>query len=263
MKVPRHALLSLHDVTPFHLERLERAERLFEDLGVRRVAYLLVPDYHTGAPADTAAFRTWCRRDRPFEVDWILHGYYHLETDPAGDEAERATPGRQPGGLKRALTRRLATAGEGEFLALGASAADDRLARGMAVFERVLARPPAAFVPPAWLYSPALPEVLRQRGIRFWEDHGSVYDLAGARAVRAPVITWATRTPLRKWTSIAGTPVLGALWRRAPVLRLAVHPFDFDHEATVRSIRAVWGRALRARLQSTYEIVFASGAARA
>lgn len=235
-------LLSLHDVAPVHRERVERAEVLFRELGVERVAYLLIPDYHGRGRSDEPWFAAWCRRERPFEVEWLLHGYYHLE-----DARPEAL-----GPLSARLQRRYATAGEGEFLALGEGEMRERLRRGREVFRRTLGAEPEGFVPPAWLHAPGLPGALAAEGFRFWESRRGVHELAGGRAHEAPVITWATRTPLRKWTSIAGTPALGALWRRRPLLRLALHPFDFDHPETVASIRRVGAAVLGAREQSAY-----------
>jgi hypothetical protein len=40
-------LVSLHDVTPFHLPRLQRAEALCAALGVDKISFLLIPDYHS------------------------------------------------------------------------------------------------------------------------------------------------------------------------------------------------------------------------
>ena len=43
---PMKLLVSLHDVAPFHLERIRKAEALFARLGVPKVQYLFVPDFH-------------------------------------------------------------------------------------------------------------------------------------------------------------------------------------------------------------------------
>ncbi|HEV7589616.1 MAG TPA: hypothetical protein VGO40_15985, partial [Longimicrobium sp.] len=112
-------------------------------------------------------------------------------------------------------------------------------------FRAVTGTEPAGFVAPAWLATPALPPLLRRHGFAWTEDHAAVVDLSAGRAIAAPVITWATRTPLRRATSVAGTPLLLRLRRRSRVLRLAVHPLDFDHPRTVASIRRVWSAALR------------------
>ena len=247
----REVLLSLHDVTPVHRERIERAEALFAELGVRKVTYLLVPAFHGAEPCDAdERWIAWCRAPRSFRVDWLLHGYFHRE-DLAASAASA--------GVSERLKRRYMTAGEGEFLALSAQDAGERIARGAEVFRRVLNEEPRGFVAPAWLFNASLAAVLARHSIGFHEDHGGIIPTDGAPPTSAPVVTWATRTPLRKWTSIAGTPVLLTLWRRRPLIRLAIHPHDFDHDATVASIRRVWRAALRAREQRLYaEVLDAS-----
>jgi predicted deacetylase len=228
-------LASLHDVAPVHLARLRRAEAVLERLGVTRVTYLLVPDYHGRGRADhDPAFVAWCRRPRRWEVRWALHGYTHR--DDAPPDAGR------PWGER--LKARHLTGGEGEFLRRATGPLADRLLRGRDVFGAVLGEEPRGFVAPAWLYTPALPPLLAGMGFAWTEDHAGLHDLRDGRRVAAPVITWATRTPLRRWTSVRGTPLLLRLWSRRRVLRLAVHPFDFDHPGTVASITRVWTHAL-------------------
>jgi len=239
----REVLLSLHDVAPFHLERLRRAERVLETLGVRRIAYLLVPDFHRRGASDARPdFLAWCRGPRRFEVEWCLHGYSHRD-DPAAPV--------DPGLLPR-VRRRFLTGGEGEFSRLGAAEARDRVERGRRVFRACLGADPEGFVPPAWLYGRTLPEVLRETGFRWYEDRSAVYGLRGGAVLRSPVVTWATRTRLLRWSSLAGCPLLLRWWRGVPVLRLAVHPFDFDHPATVRAIVRVWRAVLAERRQRSY-----------
>ncbi len=242
-KPVRKVVISLHDSTPFHLERMRRAEEVFRALGVAKIAYLFVPEYHGGYPAASdAAFRDWCRGDRPFRIDWHLHGYYHLES------AEAAA-----GGAGDFLKRKLLTAGEGEFLALDADSQRRKVEAGRAAFRACLGRDPAGFVAPAWLFNQQLPGVLKEQGFRFTEDQRRMYRVDTGARMDSPVITWATRTWLRKYGSLAVCPLLQRLWSSAPVLRIAMHPFDFDHRETVASIRAVLGRALREREQAFAE----------
>jgi uncharacterized protein len=53
---------------------------------------------------------------------------------------------------------------------------------------------------------------------------------------RGPVITWATRTPFRKATSLLAAAVARRLLAPLPVVRLAVHPADTGHASTLASI---------------------------
>lgn len=234
----RVLLISLHDVTPFHLGRIRLAEDLFRDLELAKVAYLYVPEYHGGYPsAADPAFAEWCRRDRPFRVQWHLHGWHHLETPgPRAVEAGAAAP---PPVRGAALKRKFLTAGEGEFLALPAAEQKRRLEAGLASFRACLGSDPEAFVAPAWLFNDRLPGLLSESGIRHTEDHRRLYRTDTGESLPSPVITWATRTLARRYGSLIVCPLLARLFGGAPYLRVAMHPFDFDHPATVRSIRAV------------------------
>lgn len=244
MSKPFKLVISLHDVTPFHMDRLARAEAVFGELGLAKVAYLFVPEYHGGYPAaaDTA-FRGWCFKPRPFRIDWHLHGYHHLEA-PTRTAAV---------GAGDFLKRKLLTAGEGEFLALDAAAQRAKVAAGREAFRACLGKDPIGFVAPAWLFNAELPLVLREQGFRFTEDQRRMYRVDTGARLSSPVITWATRTWMRKYGSLIVCPVLLRLWSRAPVLRVAMHPFDFDHPETVASIRAVLSSALRHREQAFAE----------
>jgi predicted deacetylase len=242
-------LASLHDVAPFHLARLRRAEDELAALGVTRAAYLLVPDFHGRGRADRDdAFVAWCRAPRPFRVDWVLHGYTHRDDTPP------STAGRTR--VERWKGTHM-TSGEGEFLTADAAALEDRLRRGRDVFRAVVGAEPEGFVAPAWLYTPVLPPLLASLGFRWTEDHRAVHDLRGT-SLRAPVITWATRTAFRRRTSVLGTPLLWRLWKHRPLVRLAVHPFDFDHADTAESIRRVWRRALAGGRQRGYDEVLSA-----
>ncbi len=239
----RSLIVSLHDVAPPHLDRLRRAEALFRKLGVARVQYLFVPDFHGKFPATRfPEFLAWCREPRPFEVSWWLHGYYHLD---------RASRSNAPLSGRERFLRRFLTAGEGEFLPLDAAEQDRRLKAGLAMFAECLPGiRPQGFVAPAWLYRPGtLYPLLRARGIGRTEDHHALHHVReeDVRSLRAPVVTWATRNAPYRWLSLAVCPLRAWWFRDADVLRVATHPHDFAHAATSANIEAVLARALRDR----------------
>ena len=237
----RKLVISLHDATPFHLERMRKAEAVFRDLGLVKITYLLVPEYHGGYPAAAdPAFRAWCGEERPFKVDWHLHGYHHIE-DAAGIGA---------GTSGDFLKRKLLTAGEGEFLALDADAQRRKLEAGRESFRACLGTDPLGFVAPAWLFNSGLVPALKQQGFRFTEDQRRMYRVDSGKRIDSPVITWATRTFLRKYGSLVVCPALARLWANVPVLRVAMHPFDFDHPETVASITTVLKRVMQGREQA-------------
>jgi predicted deacetylase len=145
------------------------------------------------------------------------------------------------------------TAGEGEFLTLGESDMRARIARGMETFSGCLSEKPLGFVPPAWLHNEELFPILKEFGFRFTEDHGGVYEVQTGQRASCPVITWATRTRFRQYASRVVCPALLAHWRDRQVIRIALHPTDFDHPKTVDSIVAVLARARRDRRLALYE----------
>lgn len=230
-------LVALHDVAPRHAARIARAEALFATLGIERVLYLLVPNFHGDGPAHLdAQFVEWCSARRPFAVDWCLHGFLHREVD-------RGSVGR--GSLRTWFARAVMTGGEGEFLGLDADAAEARLRAGIEVYQACLHRRPHGFIPPAWLSNPTLPAALSRVGIGWTEDHRGLTDVIAGRQIPAPVITWASRSAWRLRGSIAWAPRALARAATAPVLRIAVHPHDFDHPPLVDSIRTTLSAALR------------------
>jgi hypothetical protein len=233
-------IVSLHDVTPAHADRLARAEQYFTASGMTQVTYLLVPDFHGVAAAHASrTFVEWCRRRRPFNVQWFLHGYFHSEAH-----------GEARPDVWLGLAAKLLTAKEAEFAALRGEALRDRLHEGVVAFERCLGSPPVGFVAPGWLFNSELIPVLRAMRFTFTESHFRIVHLKTGNSRRVPVMTWATRSLVRKYGSIGIASLQRRIWLRTPVVRIALHPCDFDHPQTLASI----DRALNA-LRRDREVV--------
>lgn len=218
-------LVSLHDVTPFHLPRLQKAEKILTRWGVPKISYLFIPDYHReNRQLDKvilSAFKQWTVEDRAFALQWLLHGYYHLETSNRTNERE--------------------------FLTLSSPEIRTRVREGKTAFNDVFHCSPDVFVAPAWLFNQHLLPILKDHQFRITEDHSFIYLLDKDKKIPAPVITWATRTRLRKFISQMGCPILNRWWSGKDLLRIALHPFDFDFPATINSIEKVIKNALSKR----------------
>lgn len=230
----RSLLVSVHDVSPAHKERVVSIMSFLFDLGVSQGALLIIPDYH----------RRWLCTDHPrwcqfitdcSENGWelVLHGFSHL------DEGER----NKLGWLDRLKAQHL-TAGEGEFLTIDQAEAAFRIERGRAILEQAFARSPIGFVPPAWLCSAPAFKALKASGLRFSEDHLFIHDLQNNRKILSPAVTWASRTPIRKQLAIAWARVTTPLYRPLNTLRVALHPGDFDHPDLIESITQVLSRLM-------------------
>jgi predicted deacetylase len=218
-------LVSLHDVTPFHLPRLQKAEQMLIQWGVPKISYLFIPDYHRKNhqldKVILSTFKQWTGENRAFALQWLLHGYYHLETSNGSHERE--------------------------FLTLSPPEIQTRVREGKAAFNDVFHCSPDVFVAPAWLFNQHLFPILKEYQFRITEDHSFIYLLDKDKKILAPVITWATRTRLRKLISQIGCPILNRWWSGKNLLRIALHPFDFDHPATINSIEKVIKDALNRR----------------
>ena len=243
----RLLLASIHDVSPRFESEVDRLMDLLAPYVGERLAMLVVPNHWGEAPIVAgSAFATRLRHWADGGVEMFLHGYFHR------DRAKH-------GGADR-VRARFMTAGEGEFLGLSQTAAASRIAEGRALLEDVIGRRIDGFVAPAWLYGKGALAALAEYGIPIAEDHMHVWSPStGARLARGPVITWASRTPLR----LASSLVAAAALRSAPprVLRIGVHPPDCRHPALVRSIGKTFAKAVKSHPPGAYADLLPASAA--
>jgi predicted deacetylase len=214
-------LVSIHDVGPRFAGEIDRLVDLVgARTGTGRFAMLVVPDHWGEAPiARDPAFRRRLREWAGAGVEMFVHGWSHRDPAPRGFAARHMTDG------------------EGEFSALPRAEALRRMSEGRAVVEEATGRPAAGFIAPAWLYGKGAHDALAEAGFALAEDHLRVWHPPSGRILaRGPVITWATRTPLRKASSLIAAAVLRRLLTPLAAVRLAVHPADTRDRATVASI---------------------------
>lgn len=236
----RLLLASIHDVGPRSEGQFDRLHALLGEQGVSRAALLVVPDHWGEAPilpGTPFATRLRALHDQGHEV--FLHGWFHRDT-------------ARHSGLAGFKARHM-TASEGEFLGLDEAEAARRIRAGRALLEDILGGRISGFVAPAWLYGAGAHAALRSCGIALAEDHWRVWNpLTGAVIARSPVVTWASRTAMRKASSLAvaaGSRVLPM----PRIMRLAVHPGDVTSPALLRSIAATVRSILRTHRPGRYD----------
>ena len=215
-------LVSIHDVAPPNLIAVRRLWLLCRDAGVVP-ALLVVPDWHGTAPIERDVdFLAWLRKAVADGAELLLHGERH-------DEVGR------PRTLIDTLRAAGKTAWEGECLTLNAPELEALVARGLARL-RALGFSSHGFVPPAWLMRTDARPGIFATGVAFTEDAGAIY-LADGRRIVTSALRWSTRTAFR-----ARASVLVAEWRwrrqrRAPVMRIALHPADLNNPGVARSVQ--------------------------
>lgn len=232
MTAPRLLCIVLHDVADRTLPACDRVlQALAEVAPGLPLTHLAVPRYH-GEPASPALAR-WLTARSSAGDELSLHGCTHRDD---------GTP-RHP--LDR-LRRRVYTRGEGEFWALSAAQARQRLQPGLDWFGQH-GWPLHGFVPPAWLLGPGGWQALQGCGaFRYVATFGALHRLDGNDAVAARPLVYSTSRAWRRASSVAWAAVNAALLAPAPLLRLELHPPDALHAAVRRSWQRVLGRALEA-----------------
>jgi uncharacterized protein len=242
MRNERRLLASIHDVTPFHQDRLEKLVPLVEQaVGKGRFAMLVVPDFHREGqlskhPDFARKLRGWA--DDGCEI--FLHGFTHL------DDSAHATRAAQ-------LKAKRMTAGEGEFLGLTYGEAATKLHDGRLMVEDAIGRAVTGFIAPAWLYGEDSLKAIKDQGFDLVEDHFRVWNpQTGAILTRGPVVTYASRSVPRLLSSLLWSRIATVLLARSKTVRVAVHPHDVDAPELVSEITRALGAFTRSHIPSSY-----------
>ncbi len=226
MTAPSH-IIALHDVSPRHASACARILSFLQERQLPPAALLLVPDFHHHWPLDVSTeFVSQVKNWAAAGHELALHGLHHFEERQTG------------GGLSAAFQRKFMTGGEGEFLALSADEVRERLEAGLAIWKCTGLPRPQGFVPPAWLYNENLDPELSRLGFSWTESHLELR-APGGTVRPSPVISWASRDALRRLGSLIVCPTLARRHRHTPLLRVAIHPHDFDWPSLVQSISRV------------------------
>ncbi len=235
--------VSVHDVslpTWIDCQRLMHSMPVLNELPL---TWLLVPDWHRrgqqqghGALPSPVQFNEAISAMQAQGHELCLHGYTHLDEQPAG--------------LLDVWRRRALTRSEGEFAALDESAARERLQRG----QRWLAAQgwhARGFVPPAWMINAQGIRAVRAAGFDYLGLYRGWCRLSDGKIIAAPTITYSTRHPagdaLWRWCQ----DLLRMNERRVPVLRLALHPADLRRPGNLAHAQQVIERWLSYRIPLT------------
>lgn len=234
-------LASIHDVGPRAEGAVDQlADLLTASLGTARFAMLVVPDHWGEAKLTPGTpFATRLRGWAEAGIEMFVHGWFHKDTSEHHGIA--------------AVKARHMTASEGEFLGLSAAEAARRMEDGRALIEDIIGRPSAGFIAPAWLYGPGAMEALGNSRFALAEDHMKVWvPQTGAILARGPVVTWASRSPMRTASSLAFAALARAALHPLPTVRVAVHPGDVTKPSILTSIAATMRTFARRRTVGRY-----------
>jgi predicted deacetylase len=224
--------VALHDVEPATHARCVALREWLHDRGVERVTLLVVP-----AP-----------RLHPFPARSPELAYWLLDRQDAGDAiAQHGLQHRQtrPGPLLARPLRHWQGGAAAEYAGMDAAGAAESVEAGRRVLvDAGLA--PRGFVAPAYAYTGALRAVLAER-FEWW---ATLLAIHGRTELRAPALGLGTSGPLKR--RLSPLVVRAGAARTPALLRLDLHPADFDHPRHVEAVERVLARA-RDRVAVTYD----------
>lgn len=208
----------LHDVEHATLERCRHIRRWLADRGVGRMTLLAIPA-SGGAPLVAQDRCAAWLRERATAGDAIAqHGVEHRRS-------------RSAGALRDWLADRQGGAAA-EFVGLDAAHTVQAVRQGQALLHAA-GLDPRGFVAPAYAYTAALRRELHQG----FEWYGGLFAVHCRRPLRVPAHGLGTSTRFKRRSS---PPALCATTRLArTVLRLDVHPADFDFPTHVAALSSV------------------------
>jgi predicted deacetylase len=237
---------SIHDVSPLTLRQTECILDNLKQIGGVTTSLLVIPDHHRrGRISVDPVFAGWLRERVAEGHEVVLHGYYHARERDSGD------------GLLKKMVTQSYTADEGEFFDLSESDARERLNLGLSEFT-ACGLTTAGFIAPAWLLGRDAERAVRGLGFQYTTRLATVSDFKISHVYIARSLVWSVRAPWRRVCSLAWNRLLAFSFRNAPLLRIGIHPPDWDHPAIRNQILKLTSTALAVRRAMTYQQWLAS-----
>jgi predicted deacetylase len=208
----RKLIVSFHDLHPDTMKCCVRFLRRLERMGVPGVSLLVVPNWYHQAPIyKYPEFSQWLEA---LHHDISLHGYAHQAS-------------HRPKNWLEWLMANAYTAAEGEFYKLPPAAAELLITQGLELFRQAGIKA-NGFIAPAWLMEEEHLPILGRADLDYSVTFRKIYDLEQQYALRAPVLCTTSRTWLRRGVTRQVVSMLAKKHEREQVLRIAVHPVDFQ-----------------------------------
>ena len=230
---PRRLCVSIHDVAPATWVECRTLLDAVADVADVPLTLLVVPAYH-GAAETVPSFDHQLERRVSRGDELALHGYTHLDSGPP------------PQALLEAYARQIYTSGEGEFAALAAQEAAERLKLGMQWFAR-RGWALRGFVAPAWLLGAGGWQALRQSSLLYTTTWRQFHLLSTRQSLHAPSLVYSSRNAWGRALSRQAVGWTARMQHEAPLVRLSLHPRDVQDRKTIRHFQQLLEQLLRQR----------------
>jgi len=240
---PQTLAVALHGIEPATFERCAVIRDWLDDHGVDRVTLLVIParDLHPVGERSPEMIEWLCER-RSAGDSIAQHGFQHVRP--------------RTGGSSRGLLARAPGQRSGEFSGLDGEETRRAVHAGWRVL-KLAGVQPDGFVAPAYAYTPALRQTLRQRFswwaslLRVHRAEPSDADSPLAPAPLAPAWSLAGGGPVGR--ALSPTLVRAGAMLPVSTLRLDVHPADLRHPRHMLALERVLERVGGRRTAVTYQ----------
>lgn len=214
-------VVSLHDLHPGSLEKIQNQVEVLTRLGVKNFSILAIPHYHHEKPlAEDAKCLAWLSERQNLGDDIVLHGFFHDRKDRRGGSV---------------FYTKLYTAGEAEFHDLPNQEARKRLEAGLSLWKRQ-GWYASGFIAPGWLMPEEQDELLKDLNFSYTTRLRGFKKLRGGVFTPSQSLCYSTRAIWRRMASLGWNQWLGSKARTWPLARLSLHPNDFSYPFIRRQI---------------------------
>jgi predicted deacetylase len=233
-------IVSLHDVAPVTWDTTKQIVRELQQYGIRTCSLLVVPDYHhTGSSLQNVSFATWLKEREAAGHEVVIHGYFHLRPRQAAES------------VKNQFLTQFYTQDEGEFFDLDYDEAKRRITVAREEFEQAGLKP-HGFIAPAWLLGAAAERAAADAGMEYTTRLSSVHDLRSGDTFRARSLVYSVRNEWRRCASLCWNGLLAQLARPKSLVRLSIHPVDYEHRQIWKQISRLLAALPSERTPTTY-----------
>ncbi len=235
----KYLVVSFHDLAPHSKRVCEDVLLDLKAIGIERTTLLVTPKWHHGGTVDQfPEFLSWLRARRQEGHEICLHGYTHRADFVSG-------------GLISQSVGRIYTAREGEFYQISYQAAVERIRHGLGMLCGA-GLDVQGFVPPAWLLSHEGHQALVDEGLIYSTELQHIDCLQLQRRIFAPVLVFSCRSEWRRWMSRRWVKLWERINRQTLILRLAIHPVDWEYPLVRETILELARQIKTTRESLTY-----------
>jgi len=112
---------------------------------------------------------------------------------------------------------------------------------------------PTGFIAPAWLLGREAERAVREAGFGYTTRIATVVDFQTGITHQSRSLVWSVRARWRRVCSLAWNRTLFLATKSSPLLRIGIHPPDWDHRAIWSQILCLTRAALADREAMTYQ----------